>query len=273
MVRDILSKLDPSKSLGTDNVHPRVLKECSETLCIPLSLIFNKFFKSGELPSTWLQANVTPLYKKGQNTDPSNYRPVSLTFVACKVMERIIRDRLMSHLSGNNILAFQQHGFRSKRACSTNLLETMDYCTKALTSNQWLDMIFLDFAKAFDKVSHRRLLQKLAAYGISGKLLAWNDVDSGVPQGSVLRPVLFIIFINKLADLIACVGKMYADDTKIMWGINRSNPEPDFEKLQNDIDSILKWTHTWRMQLNIKKMQGHAHRKVQPSSHLHDDGL
>lgn len=231
-------------------------------------------FEKGELPSLWLQANVTPLYKKGSNTDPSNYRPVSLTSVVCKVMERIIRDRLMSHLTSNNLLTKRQHGFRSRKACSTNLLETMDYCTKTLSINQWLDIIFLDFAKAFDKVSHRKLLHKLTGYGITGKLAIWiaaflkgrkqrvvlgnhysqwNDVESGVPQGSVLGPVLFIIFIDDLAELISCVGKMYADDTKVMCGLNRSNPIPDIKNLQDDIDCIMKWTQIWGMQLNIKK--------------------
>lgn len=180
----------------------------------------------------------------------------------------------MSHLSDNNLLTNQQHGFRSKKACSTNLLESMDYCTKTLSINQWLDIIFLDFAKAFDKVSHRRLLHKLSVYGITGKLATWiaaflkdrkqrvilgkhfsqfNDVESGVPQGSVLGPVLFIIFINDLAELISCVSKMYADDTKVMCGINRENPRPDVERLQNDIDRIVEWTRTWCMELNINK--------------------
>ena len=194
----------------------------------------------------------------------------SLTSVICKVMEKIIKDELMQYLNKNNLINEQQHGFVYNKACNTNLLETMDILTKLLADKEAFDLLLLDFAKAFDKVARKRLNLKLSGYGICGKLLAWlkaflsgrkqrvilgeflSDwvkVNSSVIQGSVLGPLLFILFINDLVDYIVNKTKLFADDTKV---VAKTNNAPE-SSLQKDIDSVLEWTNTWLMRLNLDK--------------------
>ena len=172
-----------------------------------LSIIFNKSFNSGSLPHDWKNAQVIPIHKKCARNQACNYRPVSLTFIFSKFMESIIKDHLISHLLANNLLTDHQFGFIPGRSCTTQLLYVLDYFTKHLDKGELIDVIYLDFQKAFDSVPHQRLIQKLTSFGINGKILQWiNDflwnrtqqvllngqkssttcVTSGVPQGSVL---------------------------------------------------------------------------------------
>ena len=173
------------------------------------------------------------LFKKGNKLDPANYRPVSLTSAICKVLESIIRDCIMEYLQLKKLINPCQHGFVPKKACVTNLLETLDFITDAINKGLSVDLILLDFAKAFDKVSHAKLIKKLEAIGIDNILVRWikaflterkqrvvigdnysewEDVTSSVPQGSVLGPLLFTIFINDLPDIVKNQCKLYADD-------------------------------------------------------------
>ena len=221
----------------------------------------------------WLCANITPLFKKGDKLNPSNYRPVSLTSIICKVMETIVRDALMQHFLINGFIISEQHGFVPKKSCITNLLETMDLLTQAIEDGYPADIIFLDFAKAFDTVAHTRLISKLSSYGIVDKLLNWikaflNDrfqrvilgdnisqwirVVSGVPQGSVLGPLLFVIFINDLVKNLpeSCKCKLFADDTKLI-SIIKSNQ--DCEKMQLALDKLVFWSKTWLLKFNNDK--------------------
>lgn len=168
-----LSKLDSSKSTGVDGIHPRVLKECAAEFAKPLKLIYELSLRSGCIPRRWKLANVTPLFKKGSRLEPCNYRPISLTSIPCKVMESVIRQAMMLHLHSNRLTAPEQHGFTPKRACNTNLLETTDLITSLTNEGHAVDVIFLDFAKAFDKVPHKRLILKLQSLGISGNLISW----------------------------------------------------------------------------------------------------
>ena len=185
----------------------------------------------------------------------------------------MIKNEFMKHILSNKLLSKHQHGFVNKKACVTNLLETMDFLTHSVSLKLAVDALFLDFAKAFDKVPHKRLLQKLEVYGIEGNLLNWvksfltnrsqrvllgdaasnwEYVTSGVPQGSVLGPTLFIIFINDLPELISETNlcKMYSDDTKILSVVKTAE---DKARLQADMDRIVDWTRTWLMELNVKK--------------------
>ena len=135
-------------------MHPKILRECSKVLAEPLSIIFNKSFQSGSLPKMWSCANIVPLFKKGNKLDPTNYRPVSLTSVLCKTMERIVRDKMMDFLNVNNLINVNQHGFVNNKNCVSNLLEALDYITSSIADGWALVILFLDFAKAFDSVDH-----------------------------------------------------------------------------------------------------------------------
>ena len=145
------------------------MKEVSK----PLSILFTKSMKEGKIPDDWRRANVTPLFKKGSKFAPGNYRPVSLTSVVCKTMERIVKEALTKHLDANQVISDSQHGFRSGKSCQTNLLEFMEKMTEWADMGQAVDVIYLDFAKAFDKVCHIRLIHKLKAYGIRGMVVYW----------------------------------------------------------------------------------------------------
>ena len=153
-----LKALDKTKSLGVDSVHPRVLNECSSAFSSPLYLSFKKSIDSGTFPDIWKHANVTPLFKKGSRLRTSYYRPVSLTSIPCKLLERIIA----GHLVKNNILTKKQHGFMKGRSCTTNLMEYIDLLTNHIFNGKAVDVLYTDFKKAFDSVSHRKLCAKLA---------------------------------------------------------------------------------------------------------------
>ena len=184
--------------------------------------MYTSFMSIGRLPKEWSQAIVTPVHKGGNSSDVSNYRPISLTSVACKVMERIITNDLLLYLREHNVISKHQHGFLSRRSTSTNLLETLQDWTIAINDKHSVVAAYIDFAKAFDTVSHPKLLIKLKSYGISGNLLAWiesflsnrtqqtkighclsqvSSVPSGVVQGSVIGPVLFLSDVNDVTKI------------------------------------------------------------------------
>jgi len=170
-VMEKLLKLNSDKSPGSDGIHPQLLKECATVLAEPLSLLFQRSFDTGTLPADWKTGNIVPIFKKGDRTDRANYRPVSLTSVPCKILESIIKDKLMRFLESNDLVCKEQHGFRSGRSCLTNLLETFENWTKALDEGYGLDVVYLDYRKAFDSVPHRRLIKTLKSFGTNGKLL------------------------------------------------------------------------------------------------------
>lgn len=266
-----LRKLRSDKATGVDNVSPKLLAEISEEIYKPLTKIFKLSMSTGEVPSDWKLANVTPIYKKGGRSQPGNYRPISLTSQICKLFESIMRDSIVNYLEHYQLIHDSQHGFRRGRSCLTNLLIFLDKITREIDSGNDLDIIYLDFAKAFDKVPHQRLIMKLRNIGMRGRLLdwitawlsgrqqrvgirgaysGWRSVVSGVPQGSVLAPVLFLIFINDIDDgLISHILK-FADDTKIFSTVQNAS---DHQKLQNDLTSLVTWSKKWQMEFNIGK--------------------
>ena len=266
-----LNKINISKAAGPDGFHSKILFEIRESLKVPLSLIYNKSINEGILPDMWKHANVKPLFKKGDRKLPSNYRPVSLTSICCKTLERIIRDNIIKYLERNELFNHNQHGFRSGRSCVTQLLEIMEIWTDLLDKGIPYDCVYLDFAKAFDKVPHRRLVRKIEAHGIKGKLLKWLtnflanrtqsvmihdqnsgkiNVTSGIPQGSVLGPTLFLLYINDISESTDSWLKIFADDTKIFRAITNQS---DNLELQADLDRLLEWTVKWQLPFNIAK--------------------
>jgi hypothetical protein len=273
MVREKIRNLKTESAAGPDEIGPKLLQELEAVVALPLVDIFRESVRTGEVPEDWKRANVTPIFKKGAKTDPGNYRPVSLTSVCCKLLESVLRDALMNHLAGNNLLNPSQHGFMPGKSCSTNLLEFFEKTTKVIDAGKPFDVIFLDFAKAFDKVPRERLLEKLRAHGVRGRVLAWirnwlsgrkqrvvlngkfsswAEVLSGVPQGSVLGPILFLIFINDLdcAALLIDILRKFADDTKLGQTVDSMEEK---ELLQQALNSLCEWAETWGMEFNVKK--------------------
>jgi hypothetical protein len=223
------------------------------------------------VPQEWKDATVSPLFKKGKRDKTENYRPVSLTSVIGKLLESIIKDKLVEHLDKFALINTSQHGFTKGRSCLTNLLEFMEQVTKTVDEGQPVDLIYLDFAKAFDKVPYMRLFKKLEAHGVSKKIIAWiqnwlssrrqkvsinkefsgwKNVTSGVPQGSVLGPVLFLIYINDIDCDLVSKFKKFADDTKLCKGVKNIE---DVVSLQNDLDKLHQWSEDWQMQFNVDK--------------------
>ena len=270
-IKKLLKDLNPNKSPGPDNIGPRVLKELAEDIAPLLLMIYRKSLDTGEVPEDWRTANVTPAFKKGQKYQAENYRPISLTSVCCKIMEHVITSQIMNHGENNNILYPLQHGFRRGRSCETQLIEFIDDLSSNLQKNQQTDVLNMDFAKAFDKVCHSLLVHKLHHYGIRGKVNNWIKnwltnrkqcvvVEgeksqfviefSGVPQGSVLGPCLFLYYINDLAAQLHSTVRFYADETIAYLVVE--TPE-DASLLQEDLNTLAKWEDQWRMKFHPSK--------------------
>ena len=271
VVANKINNMKENKSPGVDGIAPKILKETVEQICTPLAHVFNMSLQEGIVPLEWKEANIIPLFKKGSRNKSVNYRPVSLTSVICKVLETIIRDHMMDFLIKHKLINPSQHGFLKARSCLTNLLCFFEEITKCVDEGSPVDVIYLDFQKAFDKVPHQRLILKLKSHGmgnsiinwieqclkdrrqrvvVDGEVSSWKPVLSGVPQGSVLGPILFLIYINDLEDGVTGNILKFADDTKLFRKVKEIG---DKQKLQDDIDKLVKWSEKWQMLFNFGK--------------------
>jgi hypothetical protein len=269
-VRKLLADLNPIKASGPDAIPNRMLRGVANEVAPFMTHLFNHSLQSGELPKDWTKAYVTPIFKKNNRHDPANYRPVSLTVVSCKLLEHIVCKHILTHLQSHGLLTDLQHGFRSGHSCETQLLITLHDIMQMYDSKskKQVDIIILDFSKAFDTVPHDRLLHKLDYLGINGRLNNWIrafltnrsqqvvvegetsrpvSVDSGVPQGSVLGPLLFLCHINDLPDCVTSQVRMFADDCLLYRPINT---EEDHVKLQSDLKALEEWSAMWGMSFN-----------------------
>jgi len=268
-----LNKLKTNSSSGPDELPAFALKNLAYSLSSPLAILYSLSFRVSKVPDLWKKAIITPVFKKGQSSDVVNYRPISLTCIVCKVMETVIKDVITTFLLRNKLISKQQHGFVKRHSTCSQLLECVNDWSLAINGRLPVDVIYIDFNKAFDTVVHTKLLSKLEANGVSGKVKAWiadflserfqavkvgehisdfSSVLSGVPQGSVLGPLLFLIYIN---DLVAKIGdgassKLFADDVKIYSVVKCP---VDFNNLQHCLDLICEWAVDWQLSISIRK--------------------
>ena len=281
-IRKLLSNINANKANGPDAIHGKILKFCAVSLAYPLSLMFNLSYNTGNVPMEWKLANVVPIHKKGSKENVENYRPISLTSLVMKTFERIVKDKILEHTG--HLLDERQHGFVSKRSCTTNMINFCDSLAVSLNDCVHTDVVYFDFSKAFDSVNHDLLLFKLKhIFNIDGRLLKFisnylsgreqqvvigdstssrKPVLSGVPQGSILGPILFVLFINDLpAGLSPGTNlALYADDTKI-W--RRMVSEEDYLALQQDINYMYNWSIDNKMKFHPQKCKvvSVAHRQ------------
>ena len=271
-IREKLKELNPNKSQGPDKVHPRCLIEIKEQMIKPLQILFNTSLRTMQVPAEWKTAAITPVYKKGNKASCDNYRPVSLTSIVCKLLEKIIRDKIMGYLRKYELLSNKQYGFIPGRSTTLQLLKILDEWTSALDNGLAIETIYMDFRKAFDSVPHRRLIYKLEALGLENPILSWvasflsnrsqyvqingsrskdYRVTSGIPQGSVLGPVLFVLYINDLPDNLKSNPYMFADDTKIFQIYPKDVATP--RVIQDDLLKLDTWSSNWLLKFHPKK--------------------
>ena len=274
---DIVEAIDEIRadaSPGPDGIPACLLKNCKEALSYPIHIIWSQSFTSGTVPSCYKLSYISPLHKGGSHALPSNYRPVSLTSHIIKIFERVVRKHLVSYLESNKLLCKEQHGFRAQHSCLTQLLHHFDDVHENYMNGDDTDCIYLDYAKAFDKVDHGLLIRKLHKYGVNSKVTKWIEsfltqriqqvvvdgsksqtapIISGVPQGTVLGPVLFLVFINDITQCIVdSTIRCFADDTRISKAIRR---EHDVTVLQDDLNRVINWSVKNKMSLHEDKFQ------------------
>ena len=267
------TKLKAKASTGPDLLPPILFKHLSHVLILPLTIVFNCVIQFGSVPLSWKAATVVPIFKKGASSKVSNYRPISLTSTCCKVFESIIKDNLLRFIQGRKLITHAQHGFLKGRSTCTNLLESLNDWSSALNKSVDTLISYIDFSKAFDCVSVPKLIYKLQSIGIGGKVLSCISallnnrtqrvkvgsamstpmpVMSGVAQGSVLGPVLFILFVNDLTNCLppCAISKFFADDLKSYVPITSNSSIDDFSQLLACIET---WAKTWQLPLSIDK--------------------
>ena len=265
-----MSNLDENKGGGPDGIPSLFVKRCAETLCVPLMLLYNRSLKDCTFPRLWKRAYVVPIFKSGDFNCVTNYRPISKLDIFSKVFESIIHKFLLNNIKSQIIL--EQHGFFPKRSVESNLVDYSNYILNSMDQQIQVDSVYTDFSKAFDKISHNILIAKLAEVGVHGDLLRWLTsyifnrtqivnvcghfsepftASSGVPQGSHLGPLLFLIYVN---DIISCFRhcrfSLYADDLKLYYQIGNIT---DCYLVQNDLNRLCDYCERNKLVLNTEK--------------------
>jgi hypothetical protein len=264
-VMDQLNNINTKKAYGPDGLPPRLIKEAKRVISKPLTMLFNKSLSTASFPELWKRANVLPIFKKGAKNIMGNYRPVSLLCVNAKIFEKIIFKHLYNHFKDNFLISIWQSGFRPAMSTVTQLIELHHSFCNAVSNGKEIRVVFLDISKAFDRVWHKGLLWKLKKFGIQGALFdwiadylkdrcqrviingqcsQWTKIKAGVPQGSNLGPLLFLIFINDIVHVIRhCQIRLFADDTCLF--ITVDNREEAARMINEDTSRIEAWAHQW----------------------------
>ena len=262
------------KSSGPDGINNRILKELSSELANPLCSLFNSSLSSGSFPSSWKEANVTPIFKKDDASNVSNYRPISLLNTIGKVMEKLVHKHVFNFFLSNNTISSFQSGFVTGDSTVNQLVNMYNTFCKALDEGKEVRAVFLDISKAFDRVWRRGLLHKLNYVGIRGRLLDWfsdyltnrrqrvvlpgscsdwSYLKAGVPQGSILGPLLFLIFINDIVNDINSNIRLFADDTSLYIIVD--TPQNTASVMNNDLSKINIWATKWLVTFNPAKSE------------------
>ena len=272
----LIRKINPGKATGSDGISGQMFLLCDDSVILSLKIIFSNIMSSSIYPDLWKVANVTPIFKKGDKRLVKNYRPISLLPICGKILEKIIFNHLYSYLITNKLITTNQSGFRPGDSKTNQLLYLVDEIHQAFDNPESLEVraVFLDISKAFDKVWHDGLIFKLSQNGISGSLLRLfqnylsnrkqcvvlngshsnhSGIESGVPQGSVLGPLLFLIYINDLESNIKSNIKFFADDTMLFSVVK--DPLISANDLNHDLDTICRWAHQWKLEFNPDPMK------------------
>ena len=273
IILKILSKLKVNSAAGPDGLPPMFYRETKKALIFPLAIMFRSFIDMHNIPAEWKLSIITPIFKKGSPSDPANYRPVALTCTCSKILESIVAADLLQFLSDHELISKHQHGFLKKHSTTTNLLESVNDWNLSISNWKSVVVAYVDFQRAFDSVSHPKLLHKLSSYGIQGNLLYWFAsfvsnrfqrvrvgsslsklcaVTSGVPQGSVIGPLLFNLFINDITDHLdgSSTSKLFADDIKIYTELTGTDSHTSFQK---QLDLIHHWSICWQLPISHSK--------------------
>ena len=267
----IIKEMNPNKAHGHDNISIKMIQLSGNSIIYPLKLIFETAIRSNQFPDSWKMGVIIPVHKKENKNLIKNYRPISLLPIFGKIFEKIIYNNLFRYFEDNKFLSDKQSGFRAGDSCVSQLLAITNEIYKSFDCNPALETrgVFLDISKAFDKVWHEGLLYKLKSYGVdgclysildnylqnrkqkvvlSGQSSSWLNVNAGVPQGSVLGPLLFLIYINDLPENLVTTTRLFADDTSIfstVYDVTRSS-----ESLNRDLSTIKDWAFQWKMSFN-----------------------
>ena len=268
-----INNLNAKKSPGYDGISSQVIKAIATEISEPLSHIFNLTFLSGTIPDGLKIALVTPIFKANENNEFKNYRPISVLTSFSKLLEKLMYKRLINHIEKNNILTQHQYGFRENRSTELAIIELVDRVTKAIDRGEYTIGIFLDLSKAFDTIDHRILIKKLDHYGIRGITQLWFQdylknrkqivkynqikskemvIKSGVPQGSILGPILFLLYINDIENCSKLISFiLFADDTNIFYSNKCLKTLSNI--IQTEIDKVAEWLNVNKLSLNTTK--------------------
>jgi len=268
----VLQSLNENKASGSDGIGNKLLRNIAVSITKPLTMLFNRSLTEGKFPTQWKLANVTAIFKKNDSSEAKNYRPVALLSCLGKIFERVVYNALYDYLISNQLLTERNSGFKKGDGTTNQLVNMMDYIYSEVDKRNDVAVIFLDISKAFDRVYHAGLLFKLKQMGIEGNLLAWirsylsnrkqrvvlsgtssqwRETNAGVPQGSILGPLLFLVFINDIVSDIQSMINLFADDTSLIKSI--ITPVECFGVLQHDLEALSKWANQWLVTFNAAK--------------------